>query len=258
MQDLIGTAMSRGTSGLAESFGLSDTGAGLFEGGPAGRTVYEVLRTRIVRLDLPPGTSLPRAELAKTFGVSLTPLRDALQQLAEEGLVRIFPQSKTLVAPIDVPQVREAQFLRLALETEVVRQLASEGISDADLARLRSIHALQESLAGDAAAVPTFQELDELFHQALFAAAGHEQSQRVMRSRAGHLDRLRRIFLPDDGTPTDTGPVRMDAVLGGHADILDGIAARDVSAATTALRAHLQRTVDRITEKRAAYPEYFG
>lgn len=241
--------------GLAESFGLGGADTGLFEGGQAGRKVYEILRERIIRLDLPPGTPLPRTDLAKEFGISLTPLREALQQLGEERLVLIFPQSRTLVAPIDVAAIGEAQFLRLALETELVRQLACE-IAPEDLARLRGIHALQEGLAGQADRVGTFQELDELFHRALFAAAGHEQSQRLVRSRSGHLDRLRRLVLPNDTTAG--GPQHMIAVIEGHQKILDGIEARKPDEAVTALRDHLQRTMERLNEKRTAFPEYFA
>jgi len=100
---------------LAKSILGGGTELGLFEGGPTGRGVYANLRDRIVKLDLPPGTPLLRAELAETHGVSLTPLRDALQQLAKEGLVRIYPQSRTLVTPIDMSAIREAQFMRIAL-----------------------------------------------------------------------------------------------------------------------------------------------
>lgn len=226
----------------------------LFEGGPTGRGVYDSLRDQIVKLELPPGTPLLRAELAETYGVSLTPLRDALQQLAKEGLVRIFPQSRTLVTPIDIGAIREAQFMRIALESEVVRQLA-HNISADDQTRLRSIVALQASIGQSPGDIPTFQELDEVFHQTLFIAANHVQSQRVMRSHAGHLERLRRLHLDDID---DAGRVNNNqAVVTGHTAILDGIDSRNPDAAITAMRQHLQRTVDRISEKRVAFPDYF-
>jgi len=232
-----------------------DAGLALFEGGPTGRGVYANLRDRIVRLDLPPGTPLIRSELAQTHGVSLTPLRDALQQLAKEGLVRIFPQSRTLVTSIDTSAIREAQFLRIALETEIVRMLAMD-IPPEDLGRLRSIVALQAGISENPDDMPTFQELDEVFHQTLFAAAGHMQSQRILRSHAGHLERLRRLDLDDGGS---IGRVQNNrAVIGGHSEILDGIEARDAERAIDALRRHLQRTLNRMVEKRAAFPGYFA
>ncbi len=232
-----------------------DAGLALFEGGPTGRGVYAKLRDNIVRLDLPPGTPLVRSELAQTYGVSLTPLRDALQQLAKEGLVKIFPQSRTLVTPIDTAAIREAQFLRIALETEVVRLLAAD-ITPQDLGRLRSIVALQAGIAETPEDMPTFQELDEMFHQTLFAAAGHMQSQRILRSHAGHLERLRRLDLDDGGSMGRV--VNNRAVIAGHSEILDGIEARNAGRAIDALRRHLQRTLNRMVEKRAAFPEYFA
>lgn len=232
-----------------------DPDLALFEGGPTGRGVYANLRGQIVRLELPPGTPLLRADLAQTHGVSLTPLRDALQQLAKEGLVQIFPQSRTLVTSIDTAAIRETQFMRIALETEVVRQL-SHNIAHSDLARLRSIVALQSSIGNQADETSTFQELDEAFHQTLYFAAGHVQSQRIMRSHAGHLERLRRLQLDD--TDAAGRMVNNKAVIEGHTQILDGIEAADADRAMDALRRHLQRTVDRMADKRAAFPDYFA
>lgn len=232
-----------------------DADLALFEGGPTGREVYASLRNRIVRLDLPPGTPLLRAELAETHGVSLTPLRDALQQLAKEGLVRIFPQSRTLVTPINTAAIREAQFLRIALETEVVRELAIE-IAPEDLARLRSVVALQVGIADQASDIATFQELDEVFHQTLFLAAGHAQGQRILRSHSGHLERLRRLHL--DNSDSAGMVMNNKAVIEGHTQILNGIEALDATSAVDALRRHLQRTVNRMAEKQAAFPGYFA
>src|SRR6201991_2974975 len=78
--------------------------------------VFEKLRNAIIALELPPGAPLSRAELASQFGISSTPVRDALMRLEEEGLVDVFPQAATKVSLIDVPLARQAQFLRRALE----------------------------------------------------------------------------------------------------------------------------------------------
>ena len=67
--------------------------------------VFERLRDMIVSLLLPPGSSLSRAALAAQFGVSSTPIRDALMRLEEEGLVDVFPQHATVVSRIDVHRV---------------------------------------------------------------------------------------------------------------------------------------------------------
>lgn len=83
--------------------------------------VFDRLRDAIVSLELAPGTVLARHVLAEQFGISQTPIRDALMRLGEEGLVDIFPQHATVVSRIDVPAAREAHFLRRSIELEIVR-----------------------------------------------------------------------------------------------------------------------------------------
>ena len=88
--------------------------------------VLDRLREAILSLELPPGAVLTRLELAERFGVSQTPVREALLRLQEEGLVDVFPQHATLVSRISITVAREAHFLRRALELELVEQLAIE------------------------------------------------------------------------------------------------------------------------------------
>lgn len=88
--------------------------------------VFERLREMIVSLVLPPGETLSRLKLAKDFGLSSTPIRDALMRLNEEGLVDVFPQHATVVSKIDIDAAQQAHFLRRSLELEIVRMLALE------------------------------------------------------------------------------------------------------------------------------------
>src|SRR6201989_3008275 len=86
--------------------------------------VFERLRGMIISLELPPGSPLSRAALAGQFGVSSTPIRDALMRLDGKGLVAVFPQYATGVSRIDVRLAQQAHFLRQAVELEIVRALA--------------------------------------------------------------------------------------------------------------------------------------
>src|SRR5690554_1988711 len=96
----------------------------LDRGRQAAPQLYELLRQKIISLELAPGTVLSRAELAVEFDVSQTPVREALLKLAEEKLVDAFPQASTRVSLIDVAFARETHFLRRSLESEIVRELA--------------------------------------------------------------------------------------------------------------------------------------
>ena len=89
----------------------------------AAQQIYDYLRAAIVRLKFKPGMELDRAGLAHYFGVSVTPVRDALLKLEEDELVDIFPQHGTRVRAVDLESARNAHFLRLTLELEIARTL---------------------------------------------------------------------------------------------------------------------------------------
>lgn len=214
----------------------------------AASRIYADLRQRILSLDLPPGKSLLRSEIAERYGVSQTPLRDALQRLEQDDLVEIFPQSRTVVTRIDVAKVQEAHFLRVALETEVMRHLARRGMPET-VAHARSVLELQRELAGDSESLQQFQELDEYFHGVLFAGLGHDNLHGLIRSRAGHLDRVRRLQAHSAR--------KIATILDGHKAILDAIEARDEAAAMGALRDHLRKAPDWIEEFRAGHAAFF-
>lgn len=214
----------------------------------AGR-IYDDLRQRILSLDLPPGTNLLRAELARDYEVSQTPLRDALQRLEQDDLVLIFPQSRTLVTRIDICKVHEAHFLRVALETEVARHLARAGADDV-VAQARSVAELHCAIAADRSQLRLFQELDEHFHRILFDCAGQDNLHGLIRSRAGHLDRVRRLQIHSES--------EIRSILGGHEAMMDAIEARDEPGAMAALRNHLHKDADWVDEFRARHPDYFA
>lgn len=208
--------------------------------------VLDHLRGRIVALDLPPGMLLSRADLAAKFGVSQTPLRDALMRLDEEGLVEVFAQHKTVVSRIDIGRARQAHFLRLAIELEVARTLAAEG-EGMLVKRLRATIASQRAAlaAGD---YPEFTARDQAFHRQMYDAAEVPELWEEVRRRSGHLDRLRRLHLPVQG--------KGEAILRDHGRIVDAIAKRDGDAAQQRVREHLSGTLSQVDAIRARHPGY--
>lgn len=211
--------------------------------------IFEALRELIVSIELPPGAVLPRAELAERYGVSQTPVRDALMRLGEEGLVDIFPQHATVVSRIDVPAALRAHFLRRSLELEIVRELAGRA-SEANaslLSRLREQIARQ-TRANAAQDYAAFTEADREFHREMYEATAMGELFVLMRQRSGHVDRLRRLHLPAKG--------KAQAVVRDHKAIVDAIEARQPAAAQAALRAHLGGTLAFVDEVRQRHPEW--
>ena len=211
--------------------------------------IADALREHILSLALPPGTVLPRAELAERFGVSQTPVRDALTKLGEEGLVDIFPQHATIVSRIDVPAALRAHFLRRALELEIVRELscrkAAELAAVLPLLRARIAEQKRALAAKDYGA---FTLADQAFHREMYDAAGLAELWPLIRQRSGHVDRLRRLNLPARG--------KAQSVLRDHQAIADAIAARKPEGAQAALRRHLAGTLTFVEQVRLRHPEW--
>jgi DNA-binding GntR family transcriptional regulator len=218
---------------------------------PLAQQVYADLRRRIISLDLPPDSPLSRVELSQYYQISQTPLREALQKLGEEGLVATYPQSRTEVSRIDVDQILEAQFLRKAVEADIVARLAA----DPQKAKLAAAQDSHDRLARSWEREQSFEEfaeLDRQFHRDLYAAAGLASLIELVEKRCGQLDRIRRLHLQwfNDRKP--------EKVVGDHQSILDAVLRSDVEGAQRAMREHLADTIGRLEVLRANYPDYFG
>ena len=232
---------------IEQRFGAARAIAAGPHGTAAGR-IYEDLRLRIITVEIAPDTVLSRASLAKDYGVSQTPVREALQRLEQDGLVETFPQSRTVVTRIDADALIESHFLRRAVETEVVRQLAIRHPEET-LSELEAFIAMQETLIENPAQVTMFYDLDENFHRALFAGIGYVGLHNMIRSRSGHLDRARRLDMPRRA--------KMREIVDGHIAILEAVRRGDPDAAEVAMRDHLSGTLKRISHLREANPDVF-
>ena len=210
--------------------------------------VFEWLRASILSLQLAPGTALSRTKLAERFELSQTPVRDALLQLAQEGLVDIFPQHATLVSRIDIASATQAHFLRCAIELEVVRTLALAAAEDTAVLRAKLAAQIDLQAALAIADTEEFISSDQAFHRLMYEAAGAPDLYELVRRRSGHLDRLRRLDLPSPG--------KAERVVRDHRAIVAALAASDADAAQAAMRTHLSGTLGRIEDIRARHPDY--
>ncbi len=232
----------RGSAAMS-SFGGSNNPSG-----SAATRVYEDLRRRIISLGLPPDTTLSRVELSDAYGVSQTPVREAMQRLEQDGLVRIYPQSKTVVSRINTQELHENQFLRVALETEVVRRLAEQR-DEVTVKRARMIVKMQESVLEDMSQIQVFNDLDREFHRTLFEGVDMQKLHEMINSKLGHLARCQRLELPRIGKAQD--------ILKGHRAIIDSIEKGNPERSVEAMRKHLTGTILSIASLREEYPDYF-
>ena len=208
--------------------------------------VLEKLRDAILSLELVPGTVLARQELADRFGVSQTPVREALLRLCEEALVDVFPQHATVVSRIDIAAAREAHFLRRSIELELVHQLAQQ-VSPGLVDQLKGVIAQQAALA-TSQRYGEFVNADRAFHRLMYEAGGVLGLWDLVGRVSGHVDRLRRLHLPTAG--------KTEAILRDHRATVRAIEAQDPAAAQAALRKHLSGTLSAVNEICRQYPDY--
>lgn len=209
--------------------------------------MFDALREDIISLVLKPGTVLSRNDLQERFGLSSTPIRDALMKLQTEALVDVFPQHATVVSPIDLTMARQAQFLRRSLESELVRVLALSGDKTV-VAKLRSI-VRQSGAFAKLGEIEAFANTDLMFHRAMFDAQNVPELWHLVRRQSGHIDRLRRLNLPVAG--------KMRGIVRDHEAIVDAIETGKAEAAQKALRDHLSGSLDFVDKLRETHPEYF-
>lgn len=195
----------------------------------AWRLVYQSIRDEIVSLRLRPGDPISEKEIASRYGLSRTPVREAMQRLADERLIEVFPQSGTFVARIPYDDLPEAMVIRKALETASVR-LAAEKVTRSQILALATIIEQQREAAeiDDRAA---FHRADEAFHAKIAEISGFPGIWRQVLQVKVQVDRYRRLTLVQEG--------RMGQVIGDHERILAGISAGSPSQAEQAMASHL-------------------
>jgi DNA-binding GntR family transcriptional regulator len=191
--------------------------------------IYRDLRRRIRELELLPGSQLQKNEIADEYKVSRAPVNEAIARLAAEGLIDVFPQSGSFVAPIRLEDVRESLLIRTGLEVEVVRRAAQM----ADEAMLTQ---LDENLDLQAAALKhnelaRLDDLDAAFHSIILKAVNSPAAERLVDRTRAILDRPRFHTLPEGGRPK--------ATVVEHRRIADAIRTRDPELAGAAMRVHL-------------------
>jgi GntR family transcriptional regulator, rspAB operon transcriptional repressor len=213
----------------------------------ASSRIYSELRDELVSLQRRPGEVISEVEIAVSYGLSRTPVREAILKLADEGLIDIFPQSGIFVSRIPLAALPEAIIIRKALE-ETTARMAAERATPSQIMNLRSI--VQRQREADAAGDREgFHQADEAFHAGIADIAGYPGIWRLILQVKVHVDRYRRLTLPVAG--------RMTQVIAEHGPILAAIEAHNPAAARVAMEKHLAQLLHDISATQHTNPEFF-
>ena len=201
-------------------------------------TVYLQLRDDIVSGALPPGAVLREAELATRFGVSKTPLRDALVRLQKDGFVEIPPYRSAVVVGYSPNDLREIYELRELLEGACARQAAFHISADALAELSRIVRASAKCVTGPGsgtALVPGHEDelagLLDQFDLVMYAQSRNSRIDEMVGNIRGHIQRIGRL--------TTGIPGRLAKSVPEHQAIYEAIVQRDGAAAETLMRRHI-------------------
>ncbi len=191
--------------------------------------VAERLRSRIFAHELEPGVWIDEQAIASEFGISRTPLREALKVLAAEGLVQLRPRRGCYVAALSEQDLDEIFPLMALLEGHCARE-ATARATDADLKRLEAIHADLERHAGNSDA-DRFFEANQQFHDALQDLAGNRWLKQLIDETRQFIKLTRRDSLNPEG--------RLKQSLAEHRKVLAAVQRRDAEEAGRLMHDHL-------------------
>lgn len=216
----------------------------------AREAAYQMLRQRIITMDLKPGDPLNDRELALQMGISRTPMREALIMLNIAHMVVIKPQSGTHVAPIDLNLMEQEQFARFTLEKEMLERLRGRlnHAQEADYRRNIEEYRLLEQQPESPERNTRMLALDNRFHRKSFELCGMEAHFDHMLSTFQHIERLRIFSLHTDENKS---------VCGAHTRILEAVLHGTSSQLSDALSEHLGRYKQSVAEAQRIHPDYF-
>lgn len=197
----------------------------------SGRYIYEELRKQILTLKLKPGVQLDEVSLAAQFGLSRSPVRDALARLITEGLVTILPNRTTLVTPFEIEEFPN-YISALDLIQRAVTRLAATQHRDEDLEAIRKADAayLKAVTDGD---YQHMSELNKAFHMAIAHAGRNPYFINYYERLLGEGQRLLHLHFDHIVSSASNHRLGRD-----HEEMIAAIAARDADAAEKAAHEH--------------------
>lgn len=199
--------------------------------------IYEQLRGDILRCDLRPGEQFREGDLVEKFGVSKSPIRDALQRLELEGLVEITPRRGHRVAPISISDAEDMLDMREVLEAGALRLAVNQASTKKlkDLDRFRQANTVN---------VGKFSEYNRRFHMALCEVSGN---QRILKSMAKLMEDYDRLCIVSLSSARDHRN-GMEEALADHVAIIDALQAKNASTAVRASTRHTKKSRNKIVQ----------
>ncbi len=209
--------------------------------------IYESIKEEILANRYAPGAELQIESLAGEFGVSTTPVREALIRLSNAGLVLLNPNKGVRVAPIRAEDVRHIYELRLLLEPYA----AVQTVMIASAMDLRELEARIDAILAGSQRPSDYRDTDFAVHEMLYASLANVLLKDIMRNLFQLSLRVR--YFAQEGRE-----IRHDVAITAareHLAIIDAMKRGDVKAVEAAVREHIVQSRDRVLQSMATLPK---
>lgn len=211
--------------------------------------IYQIILKRIIGMNYLPGEKISEKELVEELEVGRTPIREALLQLRQEGLINAIPQSGTYISKINLQLAKDARFVRESIEMRVVKEAVGH-LTSYDYVMLQQIIDRQSLIEKGTNKNLEFFEEDEAFHHYFYSVTGHEQVWVWLQSVNMHLNRFRFLRLQNKN-------LSWNSLVNEHKQLLEAIRNKDEGRALTWVSEHLHRMLDEEPALLRDFPEYF-
>jgi DNA-binding GntR family transcriptional regulator len=214
------------------------------EHAPMRERAYREIKRRILDNELPAGAVVMEQELVDELAISRTPVREAMLQLAHEGLVKVRPRRGMFVLPVSPADMREIYEVLTALESEAAGQIAEHGLAPADAEALRdAVAAMDQALARDD--LLAWAVADEIFHARLIAVCRNRRLADMVRQFWDQVHRARMLTLKLRPKPVDSNR--------DHLALIEALERGDAAAARAVHREHRVRNGRMLVELLDSY-----
>lgn len=193
--------------------------------------VADRLRDQIYQHELTPGDAIDEMALCERYGISRTPLREALKVLSSEGLIELIPRRGSFVRSMDIEELNELFPVMAVLEGLCARE-AVENCAPADLQQLETMHEKLEEYVKQGN-IDAYYEQNFVFHQAVQDLSGNKWLQRIIGDLRKVLRLARHMQL--------TIPGRLEESLEEHRQIMQAFSKQDPDLAEQNMQNHLKQ-----------------
>ncbi len=201
--------------------------------------IVDSIKEAVIKGDLKPGERVPEPDIAKKFGISRTPIREAFRQLETEGFITVTPRKGAIVSPITDKDVRDFYAIKSVLEGYAAKAACSK-LTEKDMQKMESLNE-QMIRCAEKNDAKTFSKIDNQFHDVFLKACGNEKLGKLLHMLVQQFERFRIASI--------SLPGRMKESVEQHVDIVDAFKKKDADLVERLVKLNAERGAELLVKE---------